>query len=213
LPEAGKDFNSSKRSKGYLDEIGYDPERTQPDSPKGSVEKQVSIRQPGVRASNRRKISLRLIVIIVGIVLLISSTLFAVSTIESDESHGLQDTEEYQLFKAVLASDALNYNNGPGSSTFDSGKVMAADSDTVSESIIGENTNFDDYQFLIEIIDISLYHTHYNRTISENTAISTSPIPPPEDGRGVTTFEAGVNIFVRSDEIHTGKLIIHIWKV
>jgi hypothetical protein len=192
--------------------MGYNPIRTQPDNPKGTVEKQVSIKQPNDRASTKRKISLRLIVLIVGIALLISSTLFAVSTIDSEEPRGLQDTDEYQLFEAVLSSDTLNYENGPGSSTFDSGKVMAADSKAVLDSVIQGNNRFSDYEFIIEIIDISMYRNHYNRTISEDSAIGTSDLPGTDSGIDVIKFETGVNIFVRSDEIHTGKLIMHVWR-
>ncbi|UCH88289.1 MAG: hypothetical protein JSV49_08465 [Thermoplasmata archaeon] len=210
-PQTEEEDNDVK-SKGYFEELGYDPysARTRPEPEEVDVVKK-KLERPGGRRS-RSRISIRSIVLIIGLILVLTSTVFAFNSIETGEPESLADTTEYRIFQAVLTSEELNCDYGPGGMYFDAGKLMSLSGTVLKNSLLQDGVMGDDYQFVIEVIDISNYPVHYNRTHSEGNAIQTSPLPEGGAGIDVVTFESGVNIFVDRNEIHTAKFIIHIWK-
>ena len=204
----GKD-SITKKQKGFLDEIGYDPDKIH--SKSGPVDMGHEEFQTVKTRRKKSKISLRSMIFIIGIIILLVSTGFAYSTISERESKTIADSKEYDLFQDILASDKLNYEYGPGYRYFDSGKLMTADGVGLKNALIQTDSSYSDYQFLIEIIDVSHYPVHYNRTIAEGSEIKTSALLSDGTGGDAVTFETCVNIYVDDNEIHSARFILYVW--
>lgn len=212
--EADLERTDPDKSKGYFDEIGYDPDKItkhKSQQSQDSVERKSTRKRPHIK-KKRSKFTLRPAVLTIGIILILISTIFAFLSPTTPEETSLADKDEYRLFRAVITSNDINYEYGPGSMYFDAGKLTALEGSTLKNKLVQQDNDFLDYQFVIEVIDVSRYPIHYNRTISEGSAIGTSSIPSNDYAENVVTFETAVNIYVDSDEIHTARFIIHIWK-
>ena len=201
-----------KQPRGYFDEMGYDPDTFRAEQ--AAAEKKDRPKQmtklPSDRA--RSKLSLRTVIFIAGLILLFISTSFAVLSLSDTDQEQLHETEEYRLFSAVLASDELNSDNGPGSSYFHGGSVMAATGEDLRNDLAGENNDLLDLQFVIEIIDVSGYPVHYTRSLENDNAIATSTLPEDSEGTDIVMFEAGVIVEAGENELHSARFIMYIWK-
>ena len=202
---------ASGKKKGYLDEIGYDPEKTRSRSPSGMRKDERGKEGLSEKPGKEKPISLRTIIFVIGLSLIILSTAFAFIAYETQETPKIQDTDEYELFQAVLASEELNYVYGPGANYFHGSKLMAVSSSDIVAEISEDHPGLDDYQFVIEVIDVSDYSSKYTRSIADGSAIQTSPLPSSDSDSDVTTFETAVSIFVFDNEIHSAKFVMHIW--
>lgn len=212
LADEKKDAGSSKEQKGYLDRMGYDPDavldKTVEDELHELEDRPIERRPPG----KGKKPVFRSLLVVIGIVMLLLSTIYAIDSITRTGTETVFGTEEYRLYREVLASPDLNHQDGPGTAYFKAGAVMSVQGPELKKSLVATNKEFQDYEFSIEILDVSDYPVYYNRSSAGGSAIESASLPDDENDHSITTFETAVNIFVDDDEIHTARFIMQVWK-
>jgi len=154
----------------------------------------------------------RTALVLFGIILIIVSTVFAFVSLQEPDQKTIEDTVEYNMFQDALASKELNCYNGPGSRCFSAGSVMSVGGDELMEDISTADEQYRDYEFYLEIIDVSDYPVKYTRSGSEGNAIATAEPNDAGGVDGIRTLETAVNIFIDDDEVHTARFVMQIWK-
>ena len=212
MPDPVDESRSEKKTKGYLDQIGYDPDkhltRTVTGGPGDTRSDRADKAPAGAVKKDRRRTAL----VAIGIILIAASTVFAFMSLKDSGSETIADTVEYNMFQDVLASTELDYADGPGRGCFNAGSIMSIQGDELKTDIAASDEQYLDYEFSINIIDISDYPVKYTRSDSAGNAITTAEPPNGDGGDRVRTFETAVNIFVDDDEVHTARFIMEIWK-
>ena len=111
---------------------------------------------------------IKLIVIVIGIIILVSSMAIAYQN-RDDEASSVEDSvkdDGYNFFENLLVSEELSYDNPPQRGVFSAFKVQYVTSEELEQSLEPE------FNFYIEIIDSSDYPVKYTRSEALGNAIS-----------------------------------------
>ena len=156
-----------------------------------------------------RMYNIRRMLIIIGILVLIFSILgslqnylFLIYRETSLEENG------YNLLLDLQEYPELKLDDDTGLEVWDANKFLKLTSDEL------KNDLKTDFQFIIEVFDLSSYPIKYNRTVENDLAWSTGKLPESTGEIGDNKFEISsyINIFVSSDEVHLARIDILVWK-
>jgi len=167
--------------------------------------------------------ALKLIVIVIGIIILISSMAIAYQnrTEEPETEDESLKKEGYHFMEELLESQELCYDNPPQHGIFSGHKVEYVTAEDLEQDLQPE------FNFYIEIIDESDYAVKYTRSEGSGNAISSTTlndIPErilPNDSIPYNHYDSGgsevfllnsyVTIRISDMEVHPAKLTVIIW--
>lgn len=217
IPKADEDFRFKKDVRE--DDEPVPSTRFRRKGPRRQVEKT----QPQSSAPPSGTAVVKLIVIVIGIIILISSMAIAYQNHDdgtSPDEDSIKD-KGYHFLERLLICEELGYDNPPQRGVFSAFKVQYVTSEDLELSFEPE------FNFYIEIIDSSDYPVKYTRSEALGNAISNadrSEIPEltepsktipnnhyDSNGSEVFLLKSYVNIKVADDEVHAAKLIVMIW--
>lgn len=167
---------------------------------------------------------IKVLVMAIGILILVSSIAYAYY----DRTSGAKAEELkfedkcYEFYEELVECEVLCYNQEPTKGVFSAQKVQLVTSEDI------ENALEPEYNFYIEITDVSDYPIKYSRSLELGNAISnvnedeipelvTSSGDSPDnyyhqENSDVFLINSNVNLKVNDDEIHAAKLVLLVWK-
>ncbi len=151
-----------------------------------------------------------LIVVLAALLLFLATAVSAFESLSQKQQNAQFSQQAETLLQAVLGYQNLTYQNQRD--LFQSSKVV---------NLTFVNISYDLHPpsgYEIQIIDISPFHIHYNRTVDScQQSYSTGKPPaciPPSGYRlsnGIYVAESPVTIFVTDQEYHDATVVVSVW--
>ncbi len=151
-----------------------------------------------------------LIVVLAALLLFLATAVGAFETLSQKQQSAAFSQQAETLLGAVLGYQNLTYENQKG--LFQSSKIA---------NLTYANVSYDLHPpsgYEVQIIDLSPFHIHYNRTVdscqqSYSTGTPTPCIPPPgyRLSNGIFVAQSPVTIFVTDQEYHDALVVVSVW--
>lgn len=177
-----------------------------------------------VKEPMSRMTSIKVLVVAIGILILVSSIAYAYydrTSGEKAEELKFED-KSYEFYDELIGCEVLCYGQKPAKGVFSAQKVQLVTSEDIEMALEPE------YNFYIEIKDVSDYPVNFSRSLELGNAISnvnedeipelvTSSGDSPDNyyhkgNSDVFLINSDVNLKVNDDEVHAAKLVLLVWK-
>lgn len=125
----------------------------------------------------------------------------------SDEQLPLQESG-HEFMTELHDYDGLKLNPSRGTSIWDANKYLTVTSEDISIDLETET------EFLVEVYDLSSYHSSFNRTVDNGQAWSSVVLSRVDDSMSDNRFiiSTMVNIYVTPEEVHLARVTVTVWK-
>ncbi|MCL4324541.1 MAG: hypothetical protein M1144_03655 [Candidatus Thermoplasmatota archaeon] len=151
-----------------------------------------------------------LMVVLAALLIFLATAVSAFENLSQKQQSSQFSQEAQTLLQAVLGYQNLTYQNQQG--LFQSTKVV---------NLTYTNISYDLHPpsgYEIQILDLSAYHTHYNRTVDSCKQSYSSgrypaciPGPGVHLSYGVYAAQAPVSLLVTDQEYHDALVVVTVW--
>jgi hypothetical protein len=159
--------------------------------------------------SIRKYLIIRYSLVGAAIFILIISLIFSyLNYLSWSESESSLEKKGYEFRNDLIGYQDLAMDNEYSAYTWDNNKFLRITSDDIKNDLSTE------FEFIVEVHDLSNYTTKYDRTLLNELAWSseTNPSTAAEEDGNSFKISTYVNIFVSPDEVHFAKIEIIIWE-
>ncbi|WP_455392146.1 hypothetical protein, partial [[Eubacterium] cellulosolvens] len=179
---------------------------------KSKKPKRAEIPKPWLRDPQvRRLYNVRRALIVIAVLILIFSIILSVQNyLQMSNRKPSLEENAYDFMRRFREYDELTLDSiqNSGQVTWDADKFLKL----TSEDIISDFET--DFEFLIEVYDLSDYQVKYNRTLDNkllwnSTQASSRANDANDNGFEISSY---VNIFVTYDEVHLARIEITVWE-
>ncbi len=143
-----------------------------------------------------------LLIVVVATVIFLASIYSAIGRHEQKTSISDFEREALEFADAVRSSPLLLHEGEVG--RFDATKIQGLESENLTRSL-----NYPDFFYRVEITDVSNYSVRYNQTWSREPEHNFTA-EDYQEGRKVIYLS--VNIVVDTNEVHTARMRVEVWR-